>query len=211
MMAISSEHDRLYFPATERNCVPIGNALSKILPDTGSILEIASGSGEHAVVFQRLFPWLLWQASDSNPVHCKSIAAWIHHENLSSVMPQPLELDVLDNSWMIPEIVLSQLKIVISINLIHIAPWRCCVSLIQHSSEYLPVGGRLVFYGPFRRNGEHISVSNEIFDHSLRQRNSSWGVRDLESVVELCTYYGMELMDIDDLPANNIFVNFKKK
>ena len=205
-----SNQDRLYFPATERNRAPLGNALSELLPEQGAVLEIASGSGEHAVTFQRRFPGVLWQASDPDPIHCKSINAWIDYECLSSQMPPALKLDVLDQPWLIPEKITIELKVVVAINLIHIAPWHCCQSLVEQASKYLPMGGRLILYGPYRRNGLHTSLSNEVFDQSLRERNPSWGVRDLEAVETLCTDVGLENMHCIELPANNLVVSVLK-
>ena len=205
-----SNQDRLYFPATVRNRAPLGNALSELLPEQGAVLEIASGSGEHAVTFQRRFPGVLWQASDPDPIHCKSINAWIDYECLSSQMPPALKLDVLDQPWLIPEKITIELKVVVAINLIHIAPWHCCQSLVEQASKYLPMGGRLILYGPYRRNGLHTSLSNEVFDQSLRERNPSWGVRDLEAVETLCTDVGLENMHCIELPANNLVVSVLK-
>ena len=199
-----SNQDRLYFPATVRNRAPIAAALSELLPDQGAVLEIASGSGEHAVTFQRRFPGVVWQASDPDPSHCKSINAWIAHECLSDVMPPALQLDVLDRPWLIPKRTCVELKVVVAINLIHIAPWSCCQSLVEQASEHLPIGGRFILYGPFRRNGLHTSLSNEAFDQSLRERNPSWGVRDLESVETLCSKAGFNNMQFIELPANNL-------
>ena len=199
-----SNQDRLYFPATVRNRAPIAAALSELLPDQGAVLEIASGSGEHAVTFQRRFPGVVWQASDPDPSHCKSINAWIAHECLSDVMPPALQLDVLDRPWLIPKRTCVELKVVVAINLIHIAPWSCCQSLVEQASEHLPIGGRFILYGPFRRNGLHTSLSNEAFDQSLRERNPSWGVRDLESVETLCSKVGFNNMQFIELPANNL-------
>ena len=199
-----SNQYRLYFPATVRNRVPIAAALSELLPEQGTVLEIASGSGEHAVTFQRRFPGVVWQASDPDPSHCKSINAWIAHECLSDVMPPALQLDVLDRPWLIPKRTCVELKVVVAINLIHIAPWSCCQSLVEQASEHLPIGGRFILYGPFRRNGFHTSLSNEAFDQSLRERNPSWGVRDLESVETLCSKVGFNNMQFIELPANNL-------
>jgi len=210
-MFSSSDQDRLYFPATERNRVPIGDALAEMLPEDGSVLEIASGSGEHAVTFQRRFPGIRWQASDSDSSHCQSINAWIAHQSLSDQMPKALQLNVLDRPWLLPESIRLELKVVIAINLIHIAPWSCCKSLIDQASEHLPLGGRFILYGPFRRNGSHTSLSNEVFDQSLRDRNPSWGVRDLEAVEKLCSQVGLQAMYFQECPANNLIVSLTKE
>ena len=209
-MVSPTDQDRLYFPATERNRGPIGDALVKILPQQGSVLEIASGSGEHAVTFQRRFPGVLWQASDPDADHCKSINAWIEHECLSAQMPQALQLDVLERPWPLPEPVRVELKAIVAINLVHITPWICSQSLVKQASESLPIGGRLILYGPYRRNGFHTSLSNEAFDQSLRERNTLWGVRDLEDVEKICFDVNLKSMHAQDLPANNLMISFSK-
>ena len=204
------DQDRLYFPATERNRGPIGDALVEILPLQGSVLEIASGSGEHAVTFQRRFPGILWQASDPDADHCKSINAWIEHECLSTQMPQAIQLDVLERPWPLPVPVRNELKAIIAINLVHIAPWICSQSLVKQASELLPIGGRLILYGPYRRNGFHTSLSNEAFDQSLRERNPLWGVRDLKDMEKICFDVNLKGMYIQELPANNLMISFSK-
>ena len=209
-MVSFADKDRLYFPATERNRGPIGDALAEMLPEQGSVLEIASGSGEHAVTFQRRFPGVLWQASDPDPSHCKSINSWINHEGLRALMPQALKIDVLEQPWPLPEHFSVDLKVIVAINLIHIAPWSCCESLAKQASETLPVGGRLIFYGPYRRNGSHTSLSNESFDQSLRERNPLWGVRDLEAVKKVCFDVDFTSMYVQELPANNLMISVSK-
>ena len=209
-MVPPTDQDRLYFPATERNRGPIGDALVEILPLQGSVLEIASGSGEHAVTFQRRFPGILWQASDPDADHCKSINAWIEHECLSTQMPQAIQLDVLERPWPLPVPVRNELKAIIAINLVHIAPWICSQSLVKQASELLPIGGRLILYGPYRRNGFHTSLSNEAFDQSLRERNPLWGVRDLKDMEKICNDVNLKGMYIQELPANNLMISFSK-
>ena len=209
-MVLLSDQDRLYFPATERNRGPIGDALAEILPEQGAVLEIASGSGEHAVTFQQRFPGILWQASDSDSEHCKSINAWIKHKCMSNQMPQALCLNVLDSHWPLPEHIRVDLKVVIAINLIHISPWSCCKSLIKNASKSLPIGGQLILYGPFRRNGFHTSLSNEAFDQSLHDRNPLWGVRDLEAVEKLCCDVELKNMNVKELAANNLIISTSK-
>ena len=125
-------------------------------------------------------------------------------------MPPALQLDVLDRPWLIPERTSVELKVVVAINLIHIAPWSCCQSLVEQASDHLPIGGRLILYGPFRRNGLHTSSSNEAFDQSLRERNPSWGVRDLEAVETLCSEVGFKNMRFTELPANNLIISVLK-
>ena len=210
MLFSTSDQDRLFFPATERNRGPIGDALAEMLPQQGVVLEIASGSGEHAVTFQRRFPGLVWQATDSDPYHCQSINAWIAHEHLNVQMPHAIQLDVLHRPWLIPDHIRIELKVVVAINLIHIAPWNCCKALVEQASEMLPIGGRLILYGPYRRNGSHTSLSNEAFDQSLRERNPLWGVRNLEDVEKLCNDNDLENMNIKKMPANNLLISVIK-
>ena len=210
MRSSTSDQDRLFFPATERNRGPIGDALADMLPQQGVVLEIASGSGEHAVTFQRRFPGLVWQATDPDPHHCQSINAWIAHEHLNVQMPHAIQLDVLHRPWLIPDHIRIELKVVVAINLIHIAPWNCCKALVEQTSEKLPIGGRLILYGPYRRNGSHTSLSNEAFDQSLRERNPLWGVRNLEDVEELCRNNHLENMTVQSLPANNLMISVSK-
>ena len=210
MLFSTSDQDRLFFPATERNRGPIGDALADMLPQQGVVLEIASGSGEHAVTFQRRFPGLVWQATDPDPYHCQSINAWIAHERLNVQMPHAIQLDVLHHPWLLPAHIRIELKVVVAINLIHIAPWSCCQSLVEQASKNLPLGGRLILYGPYRRNGSHTSLSNEAFDQSLRERNPLWGVRNLEDVEELCSNNHLENMTVQSLPANNLMISVSK-
>ena len=195
---------RLYFPATERNREPIANALEAWLPSEGSVLELASGSGEHAVCFQARFPALRWQASDPDPLHLESIRAWRAHADLQSLMPEPLRLDVRQWPWPLPADVALDLQAVVVINLLHIAPWGCAKALLKGSSCLLPAGGALIIYGPFRRHGAHTSNSNAVFDQSLRERNPLWGVRDLEALEQLAGDSGFALEELRSLPANNL-------
>ena len=197
---------RLIFPATQRNRVPIGNALAEQLPSKGLILELASGSGEHGVAFQKRFPDLIWQCSDPDPEHCRSINAWIRHEQLTLKMPAALQLDVRDTSW------LQQLgepaQAVVAINLLHISAWNCTTALFKQSAAVLPSGGTLCVYGPFSVDGHHVSESNRSFDASLRERNPSWGVRDQTTVLEQAMEAGLALQQITLMPANNRLITW---
>ncbi|QNG26512.1 DUF938 domain-containing protein [Synechococcus sp. HK01-R] len=198
------QDSRLYFPATERNREPIASTLDGWLPAEGSVLELASGSGEHAVSFQTRFPGLRWQASDPDPLHLESIRAWRAHAGLQASMPEPLRLDVRQWPWPLPADVALDLQAVVVINLLHIAPWDCAMALLAGASRLLPVGGSLIVYGPFRRHGGHTSDSNAAFDRSLRERNPLWGVRDLEAVEQLAGDSGFALEEVRPLPANNL-------
>ena len=140
--------NRLFFPATQRNKICIGDVLSEIHLKKGFVLEIGSGSGEHGVEFQKRFPDLIWQTSDPELKHRKSIISWIDHEKLDIKMPKPLEIDVTKSPWPIPLKLIDTLEVIISINMIHIAPWECTKSLFKESGTLLNYGKFLILYGP---------------------------------------------------------------
>ncbi len=198
--------ERLIFPATERNRIPIGDVLAKQLPSKGLILEIASGSGEHGVTFQKRFPELTWQCSDPDPEHCRSIDSWIRHEQLTRKMQAALQLDVRDTGWL--KQLTEPAQAVVAINLLHISDWNCTTALFTQSAAVLPNGGTLCVYGPFSVDGHHISESNRSFDTSLRQRNPDWGVRDQKSVLKQACTAGLTLQDITLMPANNRMITW---
>ena len=195
---------RLFFPATERNRRPIGDLLSQLLPAAGAVLELASGSGEHAVCFQQRFTNLLWQASDPNPDHRASINAWIQHQGLSQVMPAALNLDVEHRPWPLPQNLQGAVDAVVCINLLHISPASCTEAVLEESALMLPSGAPLIIYGPFMRNGAHTSASNAAFDQSLRERNDQWGLRELNQVTAIAAKAGFKIDDVVSMPANNL-------
>ena len=127
--------NRLFFPATQRNKDFIGDVLSRYIKKNGSILEIGSGSGEHGVVFQKRFPKIIWQTSDPELLHRKSISSWIEYEDLTMKMPQPLEIDVEKTPWKIPLRLAHSLQGIVSINMIHVAEWSCTVALFRESGK----------------------------------------------------------------------------
>ena len=202
--------NRLFFPATERNKDSIREVLSAILLRRGSILEIGSGSGEHGVVFQKRFPEITWQSSDPELMHRNSISSWIEHHELNFKMPQPLAIDVEKTPWIIPSKILLSLQGIISINMIHIASWKCTKSLFKESGKLLKNGQFLMLYGPFTISNKHISQSNELFDSSLKMQNKLWGVRDLEEVSKEATKYGFIKDKLLNMPANNFSVIYRK-
>lgn len=188
---------RLDFPATRRNSAPILEVLHEVLPDEGLLLEIASGSGQHAAAFAPRFPRLRFQPSDLDPRHLASIDAWCGA--LPNVAPA-LRLDVLQ-PWP-----LATADAVVCINMVHIAPWRCAEALMAGAASVLSPGGLLYLYGPFRRDGAHTSASNAAFDAGLRDRDPAWGVRDLEAVVASAEASGLALERTVQMPANNLSV-----
>ena len=202
--------NRLFFPATERNRECIGEVLSTILLTRGFILEIGSGSGEHAIKFQKCFPELTWQTSDPELIHRKSISSWIEHEELNFKMPQPLDIDVEKIPWEIPSELMVSLQGIISINMIHIASWNCTTSLFNESGKLLNNGKFLMLYGPFKIDNKHISHSNELFDSSLKMQNKSWGVRDLREVSKEAAKNGFIEEKLIRMPAYNFSVIYRK-
>jgi len=194
----------LHFPATRRNREPIRAALAEVLPASGTVLEIASGSGEHAAWFAPLFPDLTWQPTDRDPTLLASIAAHAAAAGAANLAP-PLALDVADRPWPV-----SAADAAVAINLIHIAPWGICLALLAGAAAVLPPGAPLFLYGPFRRGGRHTAPSNEAFDRSLRAQDPAWGVRDLEAVAAAAEAEGFRLDRVIEMPANNLGVVFRK-
>ena len=201
---------RLFFPATQRNKKHIGDVLSKIFLTKGSILEIGSGSGEHGIEFQKRFPELIWQTSDPELKHRESIISWINHEKLNIQMPKPLKIDVTKIPWPISIELLNNLQAIISINMIHIAPWECTESLFKESGKLLNNGKFIILYGPFKIKYKHISFSNELFDRSLKSQNNAWGVRNLEDVNKVAIITGFQQKHLIKMPANNLILIYEK-
>jgi SAM-dependent methyltransferase len=191
---------RRHSPSTARNRDPILGVLRDALPPSGLVLEIASGTGEHAVHFAAHMPKLEWQPSDADPDARASIAAWRAECALANLRA-PLALDVATDPWPV-----AHADAVVCINMIHIAPWNAAEALIRGAARILPSGGVLFLYGPYRREGRHTAPSNEAFDRDLRQRNPKWGVRDLEQVVKLAADSGLNLSCIMEMPANNLSI-----
>jgi hypothetical protein len=191
-------------PAAERNKQPILEVLTTVLPRSGTVLEIASGTGQHVVHFARALPALVWQPTDADPELRAAAAARIAAAALDNLLP-PLALDVLDSSWPVTEA-----GAVLCINMIHISPWAATPALLRGAARLLGARAPLVLYGPFKRAGRHTAPSNEAFDASLRARNADWGVRDLDDVAEHARAQGFELADVVTMPANNFMVIFAR-
>ncbi|WP_320663947.1 DUF938 domain-containing protein [Prochlorococcus sp. MIT 1223] len=167
--------ERLFYPATQKNRECIGEELAKLLPKSGSVLEIASGSGEHGVIFQKLFPSINWQASDPDSCCRESISAWIEHEGLQNRMAQPIDLNVRKRPWQLSLKLQSSIKAIVCINMLHISFWDCTKALFEEAQNHLRKGHLLIIYGPFKKDGRHTSHSNRVFDCSLRKQNPYWG------------------------------------
>ena len=201
---------RLFFPATQRNRECIGDLLSRIIKKDGFILEIGSGSGEHGVTFQKRFPQIIWQTSDPNLIHRKSIVSWIEFEKLNKKMPNPLDLDVENIPWKVPLMLTHSLQGIVSINMIHIAEWNCTVALFKEAGKLLKKGKFLILYGPFKISNKHTSKSNYFFDNSLKMQNYLWGIRNLEEVTHEAKKNGFFQENIITMPANNLSVIYRK-
>jgi SAM-dependent methyltransferase len=191
-------------PATLRNRAPILDVLRTALPGSGTILEIASGTGEHAVHFARALPALIWQPSDPDPASRASIAGWIRAEALPNLLP-PLDIDVRDRPWPI-----SEAAAILCINMVHISPWPAAEALMGEAGRLLPKGGLLYLYGPYIRPGVDTAPSNIAFDADLRQRNPQWGLRNLETVEAAANASGLMLDEIVPMPANNLSLLFRR-
>ena len=202
--------NRLFFAATQRNRDFIGDVLCKIIKKDGLILEIGSGSGEHGIVFQKRFPEIIWQTSDPDLLHRKSIISWIAHEELNKKMPQPFELDVEKIPWIIPSKLSQYMQGIVSINMIHVAKWNCTKALFKGAGKLLKKGQFLFLYGPFKIGNKHTSQSNYYFDNSLKMQNDLWGIRNIEEVNEEAKKNGFFQEDIIGMPANNFSIIYRK-
>jgi SAM-dependent methyltransferase len=193
---------RQHAPAAARNRDPILAVLRRLAPAHGTVLEVASGSGEHAAHFAAALPGLVFQPSDPDAARRASIDAWC--EGIANVRPA-LALDAAGPGW--PT---GPFDLVLCCNMIHIAPWAAAEGLVAGAGRVLPPGGTLLLYGPFRRQGVPTAPSNEAFDADLRARNPAWGLRDLEAVDALARPAGFTAPEITEMPANNLCVAWRR-
>jgi hypothetical protein len=204
MMSETSD-PRQYRPHVPRNRDAILDVLRRVLPQSGLVLEIASGSGEHAAYFAKALPSLAWQPSDPEADALASIVAHRGDTGLAN-LHAPLRLDVTAAAWPV-----QRADAVICCNMIHIAPWAACEGLMAGAARVLPVGGVLYLYGPYKIGGQHTAPSNQEFDANLRSRNSAWGIRDLDEVTALARSHNFTLVETVAMPANNLSVIFARK
>jgi len=197
-------HQALTSPSVARNRDPILSVLRRVLPSTGMVLEIASGTGEHAVYFAAALPHLNWQPTDRDEQALASIAAHRASANLPNLLA-PIVLDASSATWPV-----QQADAVVAINMVHIAPWSATEGLLAGAGWVLSSGGVLYLYGAYKENGAHTAASNAAFDLDLRRRNPEWGVRDLEQVVERAATHGLRLVERVAMPANNLSLIFRK-
>jgi hypothetical protein len=189
-------------PATERNRDVIAETLARVLPAEGLVLEVASGTGEHAVHFARCFPGLIWQPSDPDPIAIASINAWRADTKLVNVRPA-MQLDA-SADWPI-----SHADAVICINMTHISPWAATLGLLRNAARVMPPSAVLFMYGPYNQHGVPMADSNAAFDMSLRQQNPEWGLRYVDDIVEEADKIGLRLDQVITMPANNLSLIFR--
>jgi SAM-dependent methyltransferase len=204
---------RLDAPAFHRNHQAIWAVLQNFLTGKfGDVLEAGSGTGQHVAEFARHSPEITWWPSDLNEQHLKSIAAWRAHAGLANIRP-PLRIDLSDPAWcreMHDASGPGKLLAVFCANVIHIAPWRVAEGLFAGAARCLRADGRLFLYGPFKRGGKHTALSNAVFDSSLRDNDPEWGVRDVEALETLATSVDLKLIEIAEMPANNLILVFER-
>ena len=196
------EDARRFAPASARNREPILDVLRRVVPHGARVLEIASGSGEHAVFLGAELDVASWQPSDPDPGARASIDAWRAFAHAERVLPA-IELDVEKTPWPV-----ANVDLVVCINMIHISPWSATEALVRGAAQALAPGGLLYTYGPYKRDGVHTAPSNEAFDASLRGRDPRWGVRDIDDIAREAERQGLELREIVTMPANNLSLVF---
>lgn len=192
-------------PATLRNRKPILAVLRRVLPGAGTVLEIGSGSGEHAAYFAAALAPLRWQPSDASDANFASITGWAREHGASTV-EAPLPIDAAAEIWPV-----ARADAMFSANVIHIAPWNVAEGMLRGAGRVLPPGAPLVLYGPFMREGAHTAATNAAFDAELRRRDPSWGIRDLGAVARAADTHGLSLDDVAEMPANNLTVVFRRR
>ena len=195
---------RLQYPATQRNRDAILGVLRDVLPTSGLVLEIASGSGEHIVHFANAMPGLTFQPSDPEDAARLSIAAWTAETGLSNIRP-PLAIDVRREPWPI-----AQADAMLCINMIHISPWEATQALMRNAGRILSKGAPLYLYGAYRQKDVVTADSNEAFDADLKSRNPQWGLRQLDDVAALAREAGFSGPAVTPMPANNLSVVFRR-
>lgn len=200
---------RLFAPACERNQDPILQVLQRVLPASGTVLEIAAGSGQHAVHFSAGLPSVVWQPTDALTSNLVSIDAWAAAKRAEGVALAQLRparmLDVCDLPWLF-----LRAAAIVCINMIHISPWQATCCLMEGAGHVLPVGGVLYTYGPYRVNGEQTSESNQAFEGWLKKKDPGYGIRDIADVGAEAARNGLELREVISMPANNFSLVFQK-
>lgn len=199
-----------YAAATQRNREPILTVLKEVLPPTGIILEIASGTGEHAVFLAPRLQPRKWLPSETNPLLRESIEAWSQEYPSDNLLPVK-DINAEAANWGLETEKDRDITAIVNINMIHISPWSACVGLMAGAERLLPSQGILYLYGPYKIEGKHTSESNVSFDEMLQAQNPTWGVRDLNAVVQVAAEHQLVLQSTVPMPANNFSVIFQKK
>ena len=197
---------RQFSPSAARNCGPIRKVLTRVLPKKGIALEIGSGTGEHVICFAKALPGLVWLPSDPDSASRASIKAWSATEGLANVRA-PVAIDVREGVWGVEND--APFDAMISLNMVHIAPWEAALGLLAGAGRLLRPDGVLVFYGPFMLGGIHTAASNAAFDADLKRRNPRWGVRDVDDLVGEAAPL-LELLELVEMPVNNLSLVFVK-
>ena len=195
---------KLFSAAAERNKAPFAQVLKTVLPETGLVLEIAGGTGQHAAFMSAQFPNLQWQPAERHERELASMHMYREESGLENFLP-PVQIDVFDQPWAV-----EQADAMVCMNMIHISPWDATLKLLDGASRALSTGAPLCLYGPYRRKDQPTAESNEGFDQSLKSRDPSWGLRYLEDVSREAKERGFELTLIQPMPANNLTVVFTR-
>ena len=188
--------------AAERNKEPIRTVLEAVLPKEGSVLEIASGTGQHVCFFAAAFPHVRWQPTEPDDLHREAMAIRIGNSGLANVAP-PLALDVSAATWPVE----GMFDAILCINMVHISPWSATHALMRGAARHLPSQGKLILYGPYLENGS-AAPSNLEFDASLKRHNPDWGLRELDDVRRVAAIHGLQREQVVPMPANNLTVVF---
>lgn len=202
IVAEDSGAARKHAPATQRNREAIAAVLAEVLPETGLVLEVASGSGEHCAFFAERFPALRWQPSDPEPSALASIASWC--AGLDNVA-EPLAIDASAAEWPV-----DRADALLCINMVHISPWEATLGLLDGAARVLPQGEPLILYGPYRRAEVETAPSNAAFDASLKARDPRWGLRDVADVTGAAAARGLAFEWLVEMPANNIILVYRR-
>ncbi len=201
---MSSLDRRQFSPSAARNRDPILAVLQRVLPGAGLVLELGSGTGEHAVHFARHLPALRWQPSDADPAALASITDWVAHSGLPNLLA-PVCFDLAATPWPV-----AAADAIVAINVLHYSPWESTPALFAGAAAVVPEGGVVVCYGPYRRGGAHTAPSNADFDEWLRSVDARFAVRDLEAVEAAAQRCGFGLEEVVDMPANNFSLVFRR-
>lgn len=198
---------RMFSPSAARNAEPILKVLQRLLPAHGRVLEIGCGTGEHAMCFAGAMPGLRWLPTDPDAASRASTASWIRFKGLGNVLA-PREVDACLNLWGVEA--LAPFDAMVSINMVHIAPWAATLGLFAGAGRLLRPGGLLCLYGPFMLHGAHNAPSNATFDESLKSSNPDWGLRDIDDLERVAMTSGLRLHETIDMPANNRMLAFMR-